>query len=140
VPYDKPDPDDACANCVRGPVAYDCGECVCYNPVAMREMVRRGYNAEHNWEQGYHWQPSEWTCDLCGSRAMVGHRGPVIVADGVTICDRGECLGAILRGLEAMRKAGMAIYGPGESFVLAEGQQEAAEFYSELAKAGREDG
>jgi hypothetical protein len=26
--------------------------------------------AEHNWEQGYHWEPFMWTCDLCGARAM----------------------------------------------------------------------
>lgn len=73
MPYDKPDPNDACANCARGPVSCSsgvCGECVCYNPVAMNEMVRRGYSAEHNWEQGYHWEPFMWTCDLCGARAM----------------------------------------------------------------------
>jgi hypothetical protein len=73
------------------------------------------------------------------ARAFVGHRDPAIIAGKATICDRAECLGAVLRGLERMRIAGLAVYGPGECHQgTGVTMQRAAEFYRQLAETGRE--
>jgi hypothetical protein len=66
MPYDKPDPDNACENCAGGPVyggSTHCAGCECPDP----EFVRSGVQEQ---ELGYHWSPVYWTCDLCGERAM----------------------------------------------------------------------
>lgn len=140
MPYDRPDPNDACASCEdihMHPGAGACEGCLCANPTAMAEAVRRGYNADDNWYDGYHWRPAMWACDLCGERELVELHDPVIDADGVTICDHPSCIGAILQGLEAMRKAGLALHaGRMDAYKLEAGQQLANEFYRQLAQAG----
>lgn len=138
MPYDKPNPDNACENCAGGPSRGDsthCEGCRCPYP----EFMRTG---ETSRIAGYHWTPGYWTCDLCGDRRMVDLYGPAIdIPDGPTICAYQECLGAILRGLEAMRKGGMAVHGGRrDACVMQRGEQDAGEFYQQLKLAGRDDG
>lgn len=124
-----------CEHDVYGcPDSTACTGCRCPDPDFMR-------SGETDQERGYHWEPFQWVCDLCGLREIAELHDPVIVADGVTICDSGECLGTIVRGIEALRKAGLAVHaGRMDAYKLETGQQVAEAFYSELAKAGRVDG
>lgn len=138
MPYDVPDPDKACVTCdAIPPESGACEGCKCADPAAMAEAIRRGYNTEDNWEDGYHWKPCMWTCDMCGLRYLAGIHFPAINAGGVTICKHPSCFGAILQGLEAMRKAGLALHaGLMYAYQLEAGQQSANEFYRQLARAG----
>ena len=66
-----------------------------------------------------------------------GRHFPAINAGGVTICKHPSCFGAILQGLEAMRKAGLALHaGCMDACKLDSGQQSANDFYRQLARAG----
>jgi hypothetical protein len=138
MPYDKPNPDNACENCAGGPVyggSTHCAGCECPDP----EFVRSGVQEQ---DLGYHWSPVYWTCYLCVERYAVGLYGQSIaIPYGPTICAYQECLGAILRGLEAMRKGGMAVHGGRrDACVMQRGEQDAGEFYQQLKLAGRDDG
>lgn len=137
MPLDKPSNDNACYTCEAiPPGAGACKGCRCPDPEFMRSGVT-------GWEQGYHWAPAYWTCDLCGERYAVGLYGQSIaIPDGPTICAHQECLGAILRGLEAMRKAGLCVHNreQGLHHWTQQHAQDAGAFYAELAKAGRDDG
>lgn len=144
MPYDTPDANCACENCSTGPREDPpdefCRGCKCNDPEWMRTGAATAIADPDRtaWDAEYRWRPFQWTCDHCQSPYLVGLDDPMLVADTVTLCP--ECTEAVMRGLEAMRRAGLAVYGVGQAYQTDDGAQQAETFYHELAKAGRDDG
>ncbi len=133
MPYDNPKIDLPCSNCDVGPTAGDsmrCWTCKCQDTEFMRS---------ENAACDDNWSPFQWTCDMCKTRYIASLRTPAIVTDGLTICDSPACLGAILQGLEAMRRAGLAVYGIGKNKQYTGCVQPAWVFYQFIAQAGMDE-